>query len=334
MPDLPKALVLRSAGTNCDAEMCRAFQLAGASVDLVHMDRLIADPARLADYDLIGFPGGFSYGDDIAAGRVFGVRVREHLYPALKDAVNRGALIIGACNGFQVLVQTGLLPGCEPNAWPDAAPEQQTALAANEGGRFIDRWVRIAPVPNTKCLWTQGLEEFAEREHQQATPRPAPSPHGRGQGEGSQTYSNSSTSSVSSSSSSSSSSSKNHALPSPSVPSVTSVVNSDLLQLPIAHGEGRFVAASPALLNQLESNGQIALRYASGDNPNGSQGDIAGICDPSGRVFGLMPHPERYLSWHNHPYWTRLPAELRTGDTPGLRIFKNAVAAVSKHAVA
>ncbi|HVZ94321.1 MAG TPA: phosphoribosylformylglycinamidine synthase subunit PurQ [Phycisphaerales bacterium] len=273
----PLALILRTAGTNCDAEMVRAFQLAGAETELVHLDHLIGDPSQVERFDLIGFPGGFSYGDDVAAGRIFAVRIREHLYPALRAAADRGVPMIGACNGFQVLVQTGLLPGSEQGQWPEEPAPQATALAANAGGRFIDRWLHMAPVANTRCIWTRGLDHFVSSSSSQAASR---KPH------------------------------------------------PDLLMLPIAHGEGCFLTSSPTILQQLEQNGQVAIRYAPHDNPNGSESDIAGICDPSGRIFGLMPHPERYLSWRNHPWWTRLPAESMTGDTPGLRMFKNAVEAV------
>jgi phosphoribosylformylglycinamidine synthase len=103
------------------------------------------------------------------------------------------------------------------------------------------------------------------------------------------------------------------------------------LQLPVAHGEGRLVAASDAVLAGLERGGQVVLRYA--DNFNGSAGAIAGVCDPTGRVFGLMPHPERFLDWTRHPYWTRLDAKTRKLPTPGLRIFQNAVEAAA-HAAA
>lgn len=258
----PTAIVLRTAGTNCDAEMVRAFTLAGARTELVHIDRVVDDPSVLDRADLIGFPGGFSYGDDIGAGRVMGVRIRERLYPALRDAARRGALMIGACNGFQVLVQTGLLPGFSEEQWPDAAPEPTIALAENAGARFIDRWVRIERPANTACVWTRNLE-FAH----------------------------------------------------------------DALMLPVAHGEGRLIADTADALAALDRSGQVALRYATDDNPNGSTNNIAGICDPSGRIFGLMPHPERYLAWFNHPFWTRLPERDRAGDTPGLRIFRNAVEA-------
>jgi len=267
---MPRALVLRTAGTNCDAELCRAFSLAGASPELVHVDRLIAEPQRLESFDLIGFPGGFSYGDDIASGRILAMKLREHLYPALRAAAQRGTPMIGVCNGFQVLVQVGLLPG--PGAgepWPaDRPPEQTLSLSDNIDARFVDRWVGIEPVANSICLWTRGLETcLADRPTERR----------------------------------------------------------DAMQLPVAHGEGRLVARSPETLRDLASRGQIALRYA--DNFNGSQDAIAGVCDLSGRIFGLMPHPERYLDWTRHPYWTRLPRTLKASETPGLLMFRNAIRA-------
>lgn len=262
---MPTAVVIRTAGTNCDAELARAFSLAGAEPQTVHLDRLIAEPDRLDEFDLIGFPGGFSYGDDIASGRIFAMRVRERLYPALRRAIDRSAPIIGVCNGFQVLVQVGLLPG--PSAdepWPaDRPPAQTVALTDNAQARFVDRWVPVAPEPKSVCIWTRGLSG-----------------------------------------------------------------SPDTMQLPVAHGEGRFITASPALLADLERTGRVALRYL--DNYNGSQGAVAGICDASGLIFGLMPHPERYLDWNRHPYWTRLPSSSTTGPTPGLTIFKNAVEAVAR----
>jgi phosphoribosylformylglycinamidine synthase I len=262
---MPKALVTRTAGTNCDAELVRAFTLAGASVETVHLDRLIGEPDRLEEFDIVGFPGGFSYGDDIASGRIFAVRVRERLYPALRRSVERGCPMIGVCNGFQVLVQVGLLPGPAPGeAWPaERPPEQTVALTENADARFVDRWVPMRPEPGSVCVWTRGLSE-----------------------------------------------------------------DRDVMQLPVAHGEGRFVAASPAVIDDLERTGRIALRYL--DNYNGSDRAIAGICDASGLVFGLMPHPERYLDWSRHPYWTRLEASVRQGQTPGLRIFRNAVEAAAR----
>lgn len=278
---MPRALVIRTAGTNCDAEMVRAFSLAGATPSNIHVDRLVGDPAMMDDFDLIGFPGGFSYGDDIASGRILATRLRERLYPALRRAILRGCPMIGICNGFQALVQVGLLPGPEPGQpWPEAAaPRQTVALTENAQARYVDRWVGIAPVAESRCIWTQGLEKFAS-----------------------------------------------------GVP-CEGVSSEDLLQLPIAHAEGRFVAESPEVLAALERDGQIALRYT--EDCNGSVDRIAGICDASGLIFGLMPHPDRYLDWSRHPYWTRLPERYRSArpgedpETPGLRIFRNAVEAVS-----
>lgn len=274
MTTAPRALVLRTAGTNCDAEMVRAFQLAGADARRIHLDRLIESPSRLDDFDILGFPGGFSYGDDVASGRVLATRARERLWPALADAANRGALMIGVCNGFQVMAQIGLLPGPErAGEWsPAAPPARRIGLAENAGARFIDRWLRIEVEPDSPCVWTRGLaRRFSDP---------------------------------------------------------------DALLLPIAHGEGRVVAADEATLASLESERLIALRYGEGHNANGSQSRIAGVCDRSGRIFGLMPHPERSAEWLQHPYWTRLEPSRRTGDTLGLAIFRNAVEAALEHAPA
>ncbi len=288
MSTKPRAIVIRAAGTNCDAEMVRAFELAGASADLVHLDRLVAEPVRLDEYDLVGFPGGFSYGDDVASGRLFAMRARENLYPALRRAAERGCPMIGACNGFQVMVQIGLLPGPEAVArgqtggaasgavegvieWPaERPPAQSVSLAHNAGGSFIDRWVGVEFPVESRCVWTAGI---AER--------------------------------------------------------YSATMRSDVLRLPIAHGEGRFVPGSAEVLAAIERGGQVAVRYT--EEVNGSANGIGGICDPTGRIFALMPHPERYLSWLNHPYWTRLDAVLRGSGgtvTPGLMMFQNAVEAV------
>jgi phosphoribosylformylglycinamidine synthase len=260
---MTKALVIRAAGTNCDAELCRAFALAGAAPELVHLDRLIAEPMRVDDAAILAFPGGFSFGDDIASGRIFAMRLRERLWPALRSAVARGCPVIGVCNGFQVLVQVGLLPGPRRGgSWPEASPPAQSvALTDNSAARFEDRWVPVRFEPESVCVWTHGLAGL---------------PPGAG-------------------------------------------------LLPVAHGEGRLVLSSPAMLNELEAGGQVAVRY--GDNYNGSDGAIAGLCDATGLVFGLMPHPERYLEWTRHPWWTRLERSTRSGETPGLRIFRNAVEA-------
>lgn len=267
-----KALVIRAPGTNCDAEMCRAFSMAGAGVSLVHLDEVIAAPEIIERHELFGFPGGFSYGDDVASGRIFAMKVREGLYPQLRQAIARGGLVIGACNGFQVLVQIGLLPGpAGGRAWPEsAAPVQVASLTDNQDARFCDRWVGVKYEPNSVCVWTRGVGA--------AMPPDA---------------------------------------------GLAAAVS----QLPVAHGEGRFVTSAETLAG-LEKAGQVALRYT--DNYNGSMGSVAGICDASGRVFGLMPHPERFLEWTRHPFWTRLATGMRKTETPGLRIFRNAVEAAKR----
>ena len=272
MGERARAVVIRTAGTNCDGEMVRGFEMAGASVELVHLDRLIAEPRRLERADLIGFPGGFSYGDDIAAGRVQAVKMRERLWGALRTAAERGACMIGACNGFQVMVQVGLLPGPADGVWPERAPRQVMGLAANASARFVDAWSRVVVPRETVCVWTR---EFEERSG-----------------------------------------------------GVGGVGTGDVMMLPSAHGEGRLMAPEDAL-DGLEARGQVAMRYVGGENPNGSARDIAGICDVSGRIFGLMPHPERYLEWTRHPWWTRLGVDVRRGEAPGLAMFRSAVEAVA-----
>lgn len=252
----PKTLIFRSAGTNCDAELAHAFKLAGAEVDALHINHVIENPGVLQQYDLLGLPGGFSYGDDIAAGRIYANLLRHRLYPALRQFIQAGKPVIGICNGFQLMVKAALLPGFEFPA--DQPPVQLATLADNTSMRFTDRWVGLRAEARSVCIWTRDLEEF---------------------------------------------------------------------DLPIAHGEGRFMAP-PEVLDRLEANGQVALRYT--DNPNGSQRDIAGICDPTGLVFGLMPHPERFTHATNHPHWTRR----LIADPAGLRFFINAVDYVKQHAAA
>jgi phosphoribosylformylglycinamidine synthase subunit PurQ / glutaminase len=304
---MPRALVIRAAGTNCDGELCRAFRMAGAEADLVHLDRLIAEPSRLERYDLVGFPGGFSYGDDVASGRIFAVKVRERLWAPLRALLERGVPMIGVCNGFQVLVQVGLLPGpAKGEAWPvEAPPRQTTALTDNAGARFIDRWVRVAVEPGTVCVWTRGLDGTGEKAQSSKLEVQTPEIAER----------------VLSAVRANGAAAESHR-------SSLIAHRSDVMMLPIAHGEGRFVTASPDVMRQMEASGQIALRYI--DNVNGSEGAVAGVCDASGLVFGLMPHPDRYLDWNRHPFWTRLPGEVRAGETPGLRMFRNAVEAAAR----
>jgi phosphoribosylformylglycinamidine synthase I len=266
-----RALVLRSAGTNCDAETVRAFQQCGAQTDLLHLNAVAKDPACLEQYQIIAVAGGFSYGDYVAAGRVFGNRLRHQLQTPLRAFVERGGLMIGICNGFQILVELGMLqdPGLSP-------AERTIALTDNASNKYECRWVSLRS-EESRCPFIQA---------------------------------------------------------------------GDIMPTPIAHAEGRFMVKNPEVLAELKANGQIALTYvdpsnpeAQGDielpyplNPNGSVANIAGICDPTGRVLGLMPHPERNLSPYNHPQWTRM--EPRT-EGEGLAFYQRMVAvAAESHAPA
>jgi phosphoribosylformylglycinamidine synthase I len=255
-----RSLVLKTAGVNCDAETAFAFQSVGAAAELVHINQLVRREKKLADYQIMALPGGFIYGDDIAAGKILANEIKFKLFEEIKSFIRNGGLIIGICNGFQVLVRAGLLPGNETFA-------QEATLVNNDGGVFQDRWVYLKSTVHhlqsaVKCVWTKGLPE--------------------------------------------------------------------VIYLPIAHGEGKFIPQNEDVLDRLKQNGQIVFRYCDmhggfGDfpvNPNGSIEHIAGICDETGRVFGLMPHPERHLVSLQHPRWTREGLK-KHGD--GYQIFVNAV---------
>jgi phosphoribosylformylglycinamidine synthase len=253
----PRAIILRAPGTNCDEETAEAWRRAGALVETWHVNRLFDAPAQLAAFQVLTIPGGFSYGDDLGAGRIMATRIGIALGDELRRFHDGGGLILGICNGFQALVRGGLLPG-------DAESGPAT-LAHNASARFEARWVRLLPQP--------GLSPF--------------------------------------------------------------VTFDEPIELPVAHGEGKWVTANPDALGRLETSGRIVLRYADHTgrptmeypaNPNGSAGAVAGVCDPSGRIFGLMPHPERHIDPLQHPRWTRRSNGLpKDGD--GLRIFECAVGA-------
>lgn len=250
----PRVLVLRAAGTNCDEETEYAWTLAGARPERVHVNRLLERPETLLDYHVLTIPGGFSYGDDVASGKILANQLRLHLLPMIVRLVDRGGLVLGICNGFQVLVKAGLLPG---PGLPAAT------LTSNASGRFEARWVTLQ-AEESPCVLLRRGERYA---------------------------------------------------------------------LPVAHGEGRFVVADSVgpktALSALKTAGAVALRYVAADggtagypdNPNGSEGDIAGLVDSTGRVFGLMPHPERCIVTTHRPDWTRDASA--GGD--GLRMFRRAV---------
>lgn len=249
----PRILVLRAPGANCDLETQFAFERAGGLVERVHINRLREQPALLQRYQILALPGGFTYGDDVAAGKILASQLAHHLSDALRQFRDADRLILGVCNGFQVLLKAGLL--LQPD---DDGP--LATLSFNTSGRFEDRWVHLQVQPG-KCPFLKGC---------------------------------------------------------------------DRLFLPVAHGEGNFRVRQQWILQGLEQSGQLVLRYVDAEgkpgpypiNPNGSQADVAGLCDPTGRVLGLMPHPERHILPTQHPRWTRngLAAE---GD--GLKLFRNAV---------
>ena len=236
----PKALVLRAAGTNCDRETEFALRLAGFNAERVHVFRLMENPALLADFQFMVIPGGFSYGDDVAAGKILANQMLHRLADALNEFLAAKKLVLGICNGFQVMTKAGILPRAKVH--PDAAAHDVT-LAWNDSGKFEDRWVHLR-CESEKCVFL---------------------PKG------------------------------------------------EIIALPIAHGEGKFVTRDESILNSLKEGDQIALRYVDAEgnpgeypiNPNGSVEDIAAICDTTGRAMGLMPHPERFVEPTQHPQWTR-----------------------------
>jgi len=257
-----KVLVLRAAGVNCDLETQVAFELAGAAGERIHINRLIENPSLLDGFDILVFPGGFSYGDDVAAGKVLANQVVHHLTGPLHRFVEQGKLILGICNGFQVLIKTGLLPDLDGKAQPSLT-DMPATLTDNDSGKYEDRWVYLQPGTN-RCVFLDPARR---------------------------------------------------------------------LYVPVAHGEGKILTQDPQTLERIINNGHVAFRYVDEHdkpgpfpvNPNGSTDDIAALTDSTGRVMGMMPHPERFVRWTQHPRWTRLTAQQKEGLPDGMTIFTNAV---------
>ena len=249
-----KAIVLRAAGINCDVETQYALELAGAKAQRVHINRIIENKGLLDEFQIIVLPGGFSYGDDVAAGKILANQIVHHLFEPLQRFIEQGKLVLGICNGFQVLVKTGILPGDSLAQQP-----QEVTITDNDSGKFEDRWVYLSP-QTERCVFIKP---------------------------GRQIY------------------------------------------LPIAHAEGKIVTKDEATLDRLKSEGHLAFKYVDengreGDypvNPNGSVDSVAGLTDTTGRVLGLMPHPERFVRRTQHPRWTRLGGL----ESDGMTIFHNAV---------
>jgi len=256
-----KAIVLRAAGINCDMETEDALELAGAEAQRVHINSIIKDKSALEQCQILVFPGGFSYGDDVAAGKILANQVVHHLYNPVQKFIEAGKLVLGICNGFQVLVKAGILPGDRQGGGQDTV-----TITYNDSNKFEDRWVYLAP-QTEKCIFIEA---------------------------GRQIY------------------------------------------LPIAHAEGKVVTKDEAALETLKSAGYVAFKYVDENgeegpypvNPNGSVDSIAGLTDSTGRVLGLMPHPERHVRPTQHPHWTRL--KNRT-DGDGMTIFNNAVKYVQEN---
>lgn len=256
-----KAIVLRAAGINCDMETEYALELAGAEAERVHINRIIEDKKLLDKFQILVFPGGFSYGDDVAAGKILANQVVQHLSEVVQEFIDDGKLVLGICNGFQVLVKAGILPG-----GGSAELQQEVTITYNDSGKFEDRWVYLAP-QTEKCIFIEP---------------------------GRQIY------------------------------------------LPVAHAEGKVVTKDETTLEELKSQGHIAFKYVDengqeGDypvNPNGSVDSVAGLTDTTGRVLGLMPHPERHVRPTQHPHWTRLKDKT---DADGMAIFSNAIKYIRKN---
>lgn len=251
----PRVCVIRTDGINCDEETFYAFEKAGALCRMVHVNQLRSGAEKLSSFQILAIPGGFSYGDDVHSGKILAVELTSFLKPQLEDFVSNGNLIIGICNGFQVLVRTGLLPAKNIG-------KISTTLMTNDSGHFECRWVNLI-TEHTNCVFTRGME-------------------------------------------------------------------GSVISVQVAHGEGKFYT-DPLTLKEIENNGQVVFRYIGPDqkpttlypdNPNGSLNAIAGICDSTGRIMGMMPHPERYVETNMHPNWRRLPL---TATPQGLAVFENAV---------
>jgi phosphoribosylformylglycinamidine synthase len=250
---VPRILILRAPGANCDRETEFAFERAGGLPERIHINRVREDPALLKRFQILVVPGGFTYGDDVAAGKILAIQLSHFLGDALRSFRDKGKLILGVCNGFQVLLKAGLI------LQPDEDGPVAT-LTNNVSGKFEDRWIYLQR-NGDRCPFLKDI---------------------------------------------------------------------DRMHLPIAHGEGNFICREAWQLQGLDQTGQVVLKYVDEHgkpgpfpiNPNGSQGDVAGLCDATGRVLGLMPHPERHVLPTQHPRWTREGLK-EEGD--GLKLFRNAV---------
>ncbi|MBM3303655.1 MAG: phosphoribosylformylglycinamidine synthase I [Candidatus Aenigmarchaeota archaeon] len=255
----PRVLTLYGQGINCDRETARAFGLAGADARRVLVNYIAHGKDRLGNYDILVVPGGFSYGDDLSAGKILALQMTAGFGEQMQQFIADGKPVMGICNGFQVLVKTGLLPGFDGNY-----RAQTTTLTNNDSGRFEDRWVDLL-FDDSPCIFTRGIRS---------------------------------------------------------------------MKVPVRHGEGKLYAA-PETIERLGREHQVVARYAGADwrpaggrypmNPNGSLDDIAGICDPTGRVFGWMPHAEAATDVHHYPTWMRDRKAAEENAEKARQMFRNAV---------
>ncbi len=269
-----KAIVTTGYGTNCEMEMAHACRLAGADqVDIVHLSDILDGSTKITDYHFLNLPGGFLDGDNMGAAQAGAHRLRhariqgsgQRLMDQILRFVDQGGLILGVCNGFQLMVKTGLLPGLEGDY-----ESRVVSLTYNDSGRFEDRWVTCRANADSPCVFTRGIQD---------------------------------------------------------------------IELPVRHGEGKFVSLSSRVLKAIEDSRLIALQYVDPEtgeitgeypmNPNGSELAIAGICDPTGRLMGLMPHPEAYHHYTNHPQWTR--KEFSSEEGAGILMFRNAISYIRQN---
>ena len=276
---VPRVAVLFGFGINCDHETKAVFELVGAKAERVHVNRFVSGEADLSSYDILAVPGGFSFGDHLGSGRLLGNRMRFAMREALVAFVDEGKPIIGICNGFQVLVKTGLLPGPQTGSSPDFV--QRGSLTLNDSGRYEDRWVTLEFDPESPCIWTKGMER---------------------------------------------------------------------MECPVRHGEGKYVMPNSEDLDRLAKHHQLTVRYVDPSipvgaaitdeplpyplSPHGSMRNIAGVCDATGLVFGLMPHPEAIYARWLHPDHTRQSVATLEGtdgwEGEGLQLFRNAVEYVNQ----
>lgn len=266
-----RALVLTGYGINCEREMAHGYRLAGARVTVAHLSDVLEGDVDLEAFQIMNFPGGFSFGDHLAAGRALAdkLKVTRGFYPKLRKFIRDKKYIWGVCNGFQVMVKLGLLPMAESKLG-----EPEVSLVSNDSGLFEDRWVKLVVNPASPCVYTRNIREIV---------------------------------------------------------------------LPCRHGEGKLIVRDGL---SLAGSKHVVMQYADSagrptedypDNPNGSAAGIAGVCDATGRIFGLMPHPEAHLFFTNHPNWTLEKVKLfRRGirtlpvEGEGMKLFHNVVAQVSR----